>query len=157
MKDVINALSGQLLSYSGLDYAYDSGHTAENVIELIQLNRFPFWNLVPDGVRYEKVDNVPFTQMERKIYPIVIQFATRSMEMNRAVMGHTATGKKGILDFSDDLWEAIKSDRTLGGVVRGVLPEFTINIEILDATGDQDKFFVAAAETTIEFFSEGPV
>ena len=154
MKNLINALKDQLTGYAGLNYASESGYVASDVTHLVELNRFPFFNLVPGNKRIEKTDNLSFKEMERHIYPVIIEFGTRSMDMDIAIIGDDT--RKGILDFWDDIWAGIKSDRSVGDEVKGILPGIEITVNILKMEGD-DSHFIAGAETTVEFYDDIPI
>lgn len=154
LKTLITSLKTQLENYAGLSYASKTAYVAKNPIALMEKNRYPFFNVLPEGTVTEKVDNISFTEMERNIHTVVIQLATMSLKEDVCVMGDNNT--TGMLDFIDDIWSGIKSDRTIGGSVNGILPGSTVNIDILEL-GDEDRVFVAQAELRIEFYKDGPV
>jgi len=148
-KELINELKSQLENYAPLSYASDSGFISENVLDLVKKSKFPFFNIVPGDPRIEKVPEMSFEDAERRIMPISIQLGTSSMKLKVATMG-SAT-KNGMLDFYEDIWDGIKSDRTVNGSVSGILPGATISIDLLTLEGER-KGFIAAAEMEIEFF-----
>ena len=151
-KEIIIALRSQLTAFPALAYAHESGYIAEDPYDLIQTNKFPFFNIIPTpNSEIGKVDNVSFREMESHIIPILIQFATRSIIKNVAVMGDGAT--IGILDFMEDLWDGVSADRTIGGTVGGINPGTTIMIDVLELE-DKDRIFIAGAELTIEFYKD---
>jgi hypothetical protein len=155
MKDVVNALKGQLDSNATLlAYAKDSGYVAHDPRDLVQTNKFPFYNILPMGTRIEKVGNVSFKELERVVYTVSIQFATRAQKVNIAMLGDST--RKGIFDFQEDLWSAITADRTLSGAVYGILPGSSVNIDMIE-TEDQERLYIAGAEMTIEFYRDRPV
>lgn len=154
IKSLINGLKTQLSDYSGLSYASDSGHVVQDPYELVKKNSFPFFNIEPIGETIDKVDSVSFREMERTTYTIIIQLATRSLKKNVAILGDNNI--TGILDFIDDVWEAIKSDRTIGGVVNGITPGTSIGIDIIELD-DGERSFTAVAEMTIEFYTDAVV
>lgn len=148
MKQIIIALLNQLNNHPSLEYAYKNSYIAEDPFELMEKNRFPFFNVVPGDQRVEPLEDMSEQEIERHIYPVTVQFATSSMKINVAIMGDDANNKVGILDFSDDIWEAITFDRTLGGVVHGILPGYATPMDYLK---DTDKF-IARSELIVEFY-----
>jgi hypothetical protein len=154
MKDVLEALANQLKNYDTLYYASNSGYIANDPYTLVKIDNFPFYNLAPTSIRIEQVDNIPFKQMERRIYAISIQFATKAIEQNIAVMGNE--DHKGIMEFQKDLWTGIISDRTLGDVVNGIIPGYDILIDVLELEDEAHRSigFVAGAEMSIEFYKD---
>jgi len=152
IKEVITALKNQLTVYPALAaYASDSGYIAEDPYELVQSNKMPFFNINPQGQVVEKLDDMSFTDIERHTMQFVIQFATRAMAKNVAVMGDDT--RTGILDFMDDIWSGIISDRTIGGTVDGITPGYAIAIDVIELE-DQQRIFVAGAEMIVEFFRD---
>jgi hypothetical protein len=153
MNTVLTALLTQLKAYSDLSYAAQSAYIAEDSFALMELNRFPFYNIVPGDERIETgPNNMSSLDIERHIYPVTIQFATSSSRVNVAIMGDDANNIKGILQFSNDLWSGVKFDRTLNGTVQGVTPHLAIPKNFMkDASSD---LFIAQAEMTIEFFKD---
>jgi hypothetical protein len=147
IKIVTGALRTQLINYADLSYAKDSGYEDEDVEDLIQKNRFPFFNIYAEGEEITKVENVGFENMERHIINMVIQFASKSMKLKEA-----KTGTHGLYNFKNDIWKAIRSDKTLGGNVLGFLPPANIIIDIMQ-TGEE-KFFIAGAEMRIKFVKD---
>lgn len=150
VKEVISALRSQLADE--IVYAKDSGYEDRNVESLIILNKFPFFNITSSGWEIGPTDNVNIAHLERVITTIVIQFATRSSDMTVAKQGNS--GKVGIYDFADDIWGAIRSDPTLGGVVRGYLPGSSCQNTIVEAEGDAERFFIGAGEMQIKFYKD---
>jgi len=76
------------------------------------------------------------------------------MRLNVAMMGDEANEVKGILEFSDDIWDAINFDLTIGGTVDGILPG---DSEIpTDYVKGEDSKFLAQAEIKIEFYRDQP-
>jgi len=153
MKSVITALLNQLKNHPTLSYAFQSAYIAEDPYELMEKDRFPFFNVVPGDERIEVgVDNTSNLEFERHIYPVTVQYATRSMNLNIAIMGDDAKNKIGILDFSNDIWSVIRFDITLNGVVEGLVPSTTsISKDFLQG---EDKMFTAIAEIKIEFYKD---
>jgi hypothetical protein len=155
MKRTVTALLNQLKNHPDLSYAFQSAYVAEDPYELMEKDKFPFFNVVPSDARIERaVDDMSRKEFERHVFPVLIQFATTSMELNIAIMGddNSDTYRVGILDFSDDIWTAIKFDETLGGIVDGILPDNTsIPMDYLER---EDRFFVARAEIRVEFYRD---
>ncbi len=156
MKKVIIALLNQLKNYPALSYANQSAYLAEDSYELMEKDKFPFFNIVPGDAKIEPgPDDMGKDEFERHIYPLDIQFATSSMELNIAIMGDDSsdTFRIGILDFSNHIWEAVRSDKTLGGIVDGIVPDNTSIPK--DFIKDNDKnMFIARAEIRVEFFKD---
>jgi hypothetical protein len=160
MKNVIIALWNQFKAAPVLAYANDSGYHSRDVEKLVQLNKFPFYNIIPfpgsDSKRIEEVPGInskmSFKDVERHICTISIQYAVRAMEPNVAIMGDDLKAIVGILDFQDDMWDVIKSDPTLGGAVRGFLPGTSIGFDMIQDT--EDRIFIAGGEMTIQFYKD---
>ncbi len=148
MKNVLLALANQLSNHPSLDYSKECSYIAEDPYELMEKNKFPFWNIVPGDERREPLEKMSEVQIQRFIYPVSIQFATRSMRINIAVMGDD--NHVGILDFSKHIQEAIDFDPTLGETVDGVLPGSSIPRDYLK---DND-LFISRAEMSIEFYKD---
>jgi hypothetical protein len=156
MKTVILALYNQLQVSPDLTYANPSGYHSESVLRLIQLNKFPFYNVIPfpgsDSYRIETVPNMSFKDIERHIYRIQIQYAVRAMAVNEAIMGDITKGVTGVLDFQKDMWDVITADITLGGTVRDILPGYSTGFDMVQ--DEEDKLFIAGGEMTIEFYKD---
>jgi len=156
MKNTIIALWNQFKAAPSLDYANDSGFHSRDVLKLIQLNKFPFYNILPfpgsDSKKIEEIDGLSFQNSERHICSIQIQYAVRAMFPKVAIMGDELKAVIGILDFQDDLWDVINSDKTLGGVVNGILPGTAIGFDMIQDT--DDKIFIAGGEITIQFYKD---
>lgn len=150
MEDVILAVLTQLKAFPQLSFAKECAYIAEDPYELLEKNRFPFYNVFPGDERVVETDGIPFSQFERHIYPVTIQFATRSLRINVAIMGDVTTGAVGILKFSDYIWNAITFDRTLGGLVDGLMPKTDVPKDFLK---DNDQF-IARSEIVMEFFKD---
>ena len=150
MKEILIALANQLRNYPDLSFASEYSYVAEDPYELMEQNRYPFWNIVPGDERREPLEEMSEVEMERHIYPITIQFATRSMRINVAVMGDPENNIIGILDFSDHIYQAIIFDRTLDNVVDGILPGSSVPRDYLK----DDSMFIARAEMTVEFYKD---
>lgn len=148
MRTIVLALSNQLNNHPSLEFAYKCSYIAEDPFELMEKNRFPFFNIVPGDKRVEPLEDMSEQEIERHVYPVTVQFATSSMKINVAIMGDDANNKVGILQFSNYIWEAIIFDRTLGGAVHGILPGYATPMDYLK---DSDKF-IARSELTVEFY-----
>jgi hypothetical protein len=155
MKRVITALQNQLKNFPGLSYASLNANVAEDTWDLVEKNKFPFFNILPDNKKILRgIDGVSRNELERHVFPITIQFACASMRLNVAMMGDEANEVKGILEFSDDIWDAINFDLTIGGTVDGILPG---DSEIpTDYVKGEDSKFLAQAEIKIEFYRDQP-
>lgn len=151
MIDLINELNNQFKNYPDLYYAKDSGYVSDDPFRLIQLDRFPFYNIMPEGELIEKVDGISFKEMERHIFTLEIQFAVRSIRKNNAIMGNKEENIKGILEMKDDLWSCIISDRTVNKTVNGVLPGSGADIEVFQM---DDDIFIAGGTLLISYYSD---
>ena len=155
MKRTITALKNQLKNHPILAYASNYAYVANDPYQLMEKDKFPFFNIVPGDSRIQRgVDGISKKEFERHILPITIQFATQSMELDIAIMGDDAsdTYRVGILDFSDNIWDAVKFDETLGGVVEGIVPDDTA--VPMDYIERDDTSFIARAEIKIEFYRD---
>lgn len=150
--NTITALRDQLVAASGLDYAKDSGYENRDVLELVQKNKYPFFNIISTGKRVGPTDGLDIKQFERHTISIVIQLATRAQSLKVALSGDDS--RTGMYDFVEDIWTAIKTDRTLGGAVNGYVPGSSIEIEVIDAGGEQERLFIAAAEMKLQFYKD---
>lgn len=150
MKEVIEALQIQLQNYPDLSYASSTSFVGENPFDLVEKNKFPFYNLMPGNERNTPVEGMGDDEMERWVYPVVIQFATASMNINAAIMGDSHT--VGILQFSKNLWEGVRFDKTLGDVVQGIVPGFSVNKDYIKHS--RLGSFIGQGEMTIEFFED---
>ena len=153
MKYILNAMVNQLTSFPDLSYAKDTGYVAQDPWDLVDKGNFPFFNVIPGDERIVRgIDDMPKDQIERHIYPVTIQFAQSSMNLNVAIMGDVEKGIVGILDMSDNIWDAINYDRTLGGVVEGIEPnDSEVSKDFLRA---EDNMFLAQAEIMVEFYKD---
>jgi len=153
IKDVTEALRDQLKAYSGLVYAKDSGYAGNDATVLVQLNKFPFFNIVPINQLISKVPNMSFSELRRNTFEVQIQFATFGVKADTAITGTAA--KKGIMDFSKDLLDGIFSDETLGSVVAGFTEEDQeINIDFLTIDDAEGERYIAGGEMTVKFYKD---
>lgn len=152
IKDTISALRTQLQDYAGLSYASDSGYEDADVEQLVVSNKFPFFNITCEGMETGPTDNMRLSHFERNTVSLLIQFATRSAKKVIAKQGDS--GHVGIYDFAEDIWDAIRSDTTLGAVVNGYLPGSSVAIEVVEVEGPDNKFFLGAAEMRIKFYKD---
>lgn len=153
MKALLTTLINQITN--NVKYLSDGGYICRDTFELISLNKYPFVNVYPNSVNTitnDYVANISKTEMERFIYSVIIQFAQRSLNVNTAIMGDDVKKVKGILDIYQDIWEAIKIDKTIGGKVNGILPGSTINFDVVQDT--VDKYYLVAGELTIQFYKD---
>ena len=100
----------------------------------------------------EQVGNIPGSQMKRHIYRVVIQYATFSIDFDKAIMGDDATDFVGFLDFQDDIWDAIESDHTLSGSVQGLIPDYTPIP--FDMVQDKDEGFLVGGQIELEYYND---
>lgn len=152
MKTLLLALKAQLEADATLaTYASDSGYIAKDSYTLVQYDKFPFFNLFPLGIRYERVTEVSFKEMNRKILPVRIDLACKNMNLDVSMLGDA--NNTGLLDFIDNIWSAIIADRTVGNSVNGVMPEFNVVTDTLQLE-DDDRSFVSASEMIVEFYRD---
>jgi hypothetical protein len=155
MKRTVLALSNQLKNFPDLSYASLSAYVAADPYQLMEKDKFPFFNIVPGDLRIERgPDKTSQKEFIRYILPVAIQFATSSMELNIAVMGddNSETFRVGLLDFAEDIWNGVIFDETLGGAVDGILPKDTAIP--MDYIARDDLMFIARAEFKIEFYRD---
>jgi hypothetical protein len=152
IKNTISAFRTQLVNYATLSYASDSGYEDADVEALVVSNKFPFFNITCDGVEIGQTDKMQLKEFERNTVSLVIQFATRAMKKTIAKQGDS--GHTGIYEFAEDIWAAIRSDRTLGSAVNGYLPGSSVIIDVVEVGGEDEKFFIGAAEMRIKFYKD---
>ena len=154
MNLTIQALATILSNDPLLSYAHASGYANADVGELIELDRFPFFNVIcaPGNEEYKKTDEFIFTQIERHILPITIQYAVRFMAANYAVLGDGTN--PGIAEFTKNIWTIIKKDRTLGRVVSGIVPGTPIIISPVKVVTNESAVFIEGREMTIQFYRD---
>jgi hypothetical protein len=150
MKSTLKALALQLGNYSDLSYAHKYAYIARDPVNLIESNNFPFYNLFPGTKKVTTVPDTSKLDFERHILPVTIHFAVQSLEMDIAIMGNDR-GTFGILDFADHIWNAIKEDKTLGGIVDDVIPDFNIP---MDPFVNGSNEFLVISEFTVEFYRD---
>lgn len=151
MREAILALQNQLQNFSDLSYASQTNYIGEDPFDLVEKDKFPFYNIVPGDERQETVSDMSDDEMERWIYPIIIQFASSSMNLNVAIMGDEDKSIVGVLQLSKNLWEGVRSDKTLGGVVQGIVPGFTVHKDYIK---NKIGYFIGQGEMTIEFYKD---
>lgn len=154
MKKTIDALAEQLRNYSDLRFAKESGFASRDISELIQIGDYPFFNVtyaLTDEL-YERFDDFSQDEMERHNLPMSIQYATRAVEKNVAVLGDN--NNVGILDFGDFIWKAVKFDRTLGGVVSGIKRPLLMTITPFEILPEEPGIFKEAREMIITFYRD---
>jgi len=151
MINLINELNDQFQNYPDLYYTHRSGYVADDPFRLIQLDRFPFYNIMPDREGIEKVDGVSFKEMERHVYVLEIQFAVRSMKKNNAIMGDPEENLIGILGMKNDLWSCLISDRTVNKSVNGLLPGNDIDIDVFQI---DDDIFIAGGTMSVSYYRD---
>lgn len=153
MKILLGKLVEQIKN--NVDYLNDSGYYCRDTFELVQLNRYPFFNVIPTPTNTIEVSNpagISNKDIERHIYNITIQFATRSLIINTVLMGDDVKQIKGLFDVWSDIWKAIKIDRTISGTVSGLLPASSINFDVAQDT--IDKYYIAVGEVNIKFYKD---
>ena len=154
MKATINALVTQLTNYADLSFSKDSGYASRDIAELIQLDRYPFFNVTygSEDEVYEKVSDLSQDEIERHLLPIAIQYGVRAILKEVSVLGDD--NNTGILDFSDFIWEAVKSDRTLGGVVSGLIRPLSMRISPVTILPEEPSVFKEGREMLVMFYRD---
>lgn len=155
MKTLIENLRELLANDSALSYASDSGFVSRDVDKLVKRNKFPFFNVVPGSTRIMRPDGIDLKSLERKVFQVTIQFATCNLEMNVAILGDD--NNTGLLDFADDIWTVLKSDKTVSSAVDGMVIydlEKENEIEIEPFVFPNNDRMVAAAEITLEYYRD---
>jgi len=150
--DTITALRTQLQAASGLSYASDSGYEDADVVEMVQSNKFPFFNITCEGWTTSPTDKMRLENFERITMDILIQFATRALKLTIAKQGDSS--HIGIYEFADDIWTAIKADKTLGSVVHGYRPGSEVSITVVEAGDATNRYYIGAAEMRVKFYKD---
>ena len=151
-KETITALRTTLQAGTDLTYASDSGYEDADVEELVQLNKFPFFNITCEGWETAPAPNMNIKHLERTIYDMLIQFATRAMKKTLAKQGDS--GRPGIYDFADDIWDTIRADPTLGRVINGYLPGSSVLVDVVEVQGNNERYFIGAGEMKIKLYKD---
>ncbi len=146
------ALRAQFLATPALYYCHDSGFEEADVEQLIQVNKFPFFNILAESWTVMPTDNMNIKDVERREIDILIQFATRALKPLIAKQGDT--GHIGLYQFADDLWDAIVSDPTIGGIVDGYTPGSSIQMATTSIEIESERFFIGAAEMRVKFHKD---
>ncbi len=152
IKDTISALRTTLEGYSGLSYAVDSGYEDADVELLVQTNKFPFFNITCEGWETGPPPKIDIRHLERNTINVLIQFATRAMKKTIAKQGDS--GRVGVYEFAEDIWAAIIQDPTLGNQVGGYLPGSSVSIDVVEVQGDEERYFIGAAEMRVKFYKD---
>lgn len=152
MESVLEALKNQIVT--NVTYLTDSGYIARDPYKLVLADQYPFFNLTPENIEYQEIEDMPVYSMERRIYTINIQFAQRHLEREVATMGDTNT--TGLFQIQDDIIAAIHTDRTLGNVVTGKDINSAFISDIVELPDEQGRSigFVAGGELFVRFFKD---
>jgi len=153
MKLLLGKLTEQIKN--NVAYLNESGYYCRDTFELVQLNKYPFFNVIPTPTATIEVSSparISNKDIERHIYSVTIQFATRSLVINTALMGDDVKKIKGLFDVWADIWNAIKVDRTISGTVSGLLPASSINFDVAQDT--IDKYYIAVGEVNLKFYKD---
>lgn len=152
---IILALYNQLQNYPDLSYANGQGYYTKNIWDIVAIKKYPFYTIIPNdpSKRIERVDNISKMEMKRHVYRVVIQYGTYSLDFGKAIMGDDDTNFVGILDFQDDIWDAIESDPTLGGSVQGIIPDYEpIPFDMVQDI--EDEGYLAGGQIELEFYND---
>lgn len=153
MKLLLGKLTEQIKN--NVAYLNESGYYCRDTFELVQLNKYPFFNVIPtptNTIEVSSTAGISNKDMERHIYNVTIQFATRSLVINTALMGDDVKNIKGLFDVYEDIMASIRIDETIGKTVDGLLPGTSINFDV--AQDVEDKYFIAVGEISIKFYKD---
>ena len=136
-----------------ISYCSDSGFVNRNAWSLVEGDKFPFFNIIKNGGKIEKLSNMNFNDIERRIYKIEIQFATSALNEITVFTGDD--NRIGIEEFAEDILTALKTDFTVNSVVQGLNPdneviEWEYSPEIIYLKNS----YVARATITLEYFND---
>jgi hypothetical protein len=132
-----------------ITYAQDSGYADADVMDLVQINKFPFYNVICEGYTVGNAGNIKMRHLERWTYSILIQCAVQAMTLNVARVGDDT--RVGIYEFTEDIRAALKSDTTLDGEVYGMEIDSSIDIDVSSTGRDT---FIGAAEIRIKYYED---
>lgn len=152
MKQLLGKLTEQIKN--NVSYLQE-GYYCKDTFELIQLNKYPFFNVIPSPtatIETTTPADMSITDIERIIYSVIIQFATRSLVIGTALVGDDVKKVKGLLDVYEDIMQAIKIDKTVGNTVNGLLPGSAINFDV--AQDINDKYYIAVGEINLKFYKD---
>ena len=152
MKQLLGKLTEQIKN--NVSYLQE-GYYCKDTFELIQLNKYPFLNIVPSPtmtIETTSPTGMAIVDIERIVYTVIIQFATRSIVIGTALIGDDVKKVKGLLDVYEDIMQAIKIDKTIGNTVSGLLPGSSINFDV--AQDVNDKYYIAVGEITLKFYKD---
>jgi hypothetical protein len=152
VESIITALRAQLIAYPALYYAHDSGYEDEDVEELVQGNKFPFFNITVEGWSTGPTNNVNVAHLERLNVTLLIQFAVRCLKRKQAARGDS--GNVGVYEFAEEIQNAIRSDPKLGGAVHGYLPGSSVDIDVVAVGSQGDRFFIGAGEMRLKLYKD---
>lgn len=153
MKALLGKLTEQIKN--NVAYLNESGYYCRDTFELVQLNRYPFFNVIPTPtmtIETTTPENISSKDIRRIIYSVIIQFATRSLVISTALMGDNVKNIKGLFDVYEDIMASIRIDETIGKTVDGLLPGTSINFDV--AQDVEDKYFIAVGEISIKFYKD---
>jgi len=149
MNSVLAALKIQL--DTAISYCHDSGYIAEDVLSLIQSDKFPFYSLEPGSMRIGQIESIPIDFMERRVYNVTIVLGEQSLDRKIAVLG--SVDIKGLYPFINDVLAAVIADRTLGGAVTGTEIDFDISTDVFEFE-NKSRVFVAGAGVNLSFYKD---
>mgnify|MGYP000875856337 CR=1 FL=1 len=153
MKLLLGKLTEQIKN--NVAYLNESGYYCRDTFELVQLNKYPFFNIVPSPtmtIETTSPADMSITDIERIVYTVIIQFAARSIVIGTALIGDDIKKVKGLLDVYEDIMQAIKVDKTISNTVSGLLPGSSINFDV--AQDVNDKYYIAVGEITLKFYKD---
>ena len=149
IQNITSAIKTKLAS--SLTYASDSGYEDANIDELVQSNKYPFFNVLAEGWEIDRPNGMSRTQVERWTVSILIQFAVRALKVQEAKQG--SSGRVGIYEMAEDIWTALKNE-TLSGEISGILPQSSVAIDVIESEGNNERYFIGAAEMRIKAFKD---
>ena len=136
-----------------ISYCSDSGYINRNSWDLVEGDKFPFFNIIKPSQTIKPVNNMGFNDIERRVYKIEIQFATSALNERTALTGDD--NNNGIEEFAEDILTAIKTDFTCNGSVQGLNPENeTIEWEYVPEVLFLKNAYIARATITLEYYKD---
>lgn len=122
MKEAVEAFSQIMteeISYLGESNIY----IKKDSWDLMQEDKTPFMNIRNTTTSRQRVPNISLNDAERRIIKIVVEYAVSSMSIETLYEGNT--NEAGIDDFTESIIDAISTDPTLKGKVKGFVSDIS--------------------------------
>jgi len=146
IKQVISNLKSQLLTNTNvIRLVKDKVFISGDIIKQIETLKIPFINIEFDTLGVNEADNQNLYNYERHTYNINIQFAVS--DKDREVV---LTGTDKLLDMYEIIYNAIKDDPTLNGVVDSFIKTPSLVTDIFPPSRE-NLLFIAGGEMSISF------